>query len=133
MTLFLAEIHSHSGETATVSPVNGNINLIIRNILFSIPIFLYNPVRIDKMSFLDCISAVFVVVFFACSRQNEEKTILGRESTASLRGLAMLLIILHHIHNRFGFYSPILTQVGYLTTGVFFFVSGYGNMFSINK
>ncbi len=45
----------------------------------------------------------------------------------------MLGIILHHIHNRFGLNSPILSGVGYLTTGMFFFISGYGNMISMNK
>lgn len=45
----------------------------------------------------------------------------------------MLGIILHHIHNRLQYSSPILSQVGYLATALFFFISGYGNHISLNK
>ena len=85
------------------------------------------------MSYLDIIMALLFFAFFVCSRQIGNYTIFGRDSTDSLRGLAMLGIILHHIHNRLGLCSPIISQVGYLATGLFFFISGYGNMLSINK
>lgn len=86
------------------------------------------------MSFLDAILASLVVLFAISMRPLSDKEKgFNRDTTATLRGLAMLGIILHHIHNRFGIYSPILSQVGYLTTGMFFFISGYGNMLSINK
>lgn len=45
----------------------------------------------------------------------------------------MLGIVLHHIHNNLGYHSPILSSMGFLTTSLFFFISGYGNMLSINK
>ena len=86
------------------------------------------------MGFLDVIFAIFMVAFLIYIRPiGEDDRGFGRDTTATLRGLAMLGIILHHIHNRFGAHSPILSTLGYLTTSLFFFISGYGNMISINK
>ena len=60
-----------------------------------------------------------------------------KESTYSLRGLCMILIVLHHIYqytaSRYGVSYPlplviILQSLGYLSTGVFFLLSGYGQL-----
>lgn len=85
------------------------------------------------MSHLDVILFVCIVIFLLFSRKIDDGEAFERDSTSALRGLAMLGIVLHHIHNYFGLGSPILSQVGYLTTGLFFFISGYGNMLSMNK
>ena len=54
----------------------------------------------------------------------------------------MILIVLHHIYqytaSRYGVSYPlplviILQSLGYLSTGVFFLLSGYGLTFSIKK
>ena len=66
------------------------------------------------MSFLDVIMAAFVVCFLGFTRPLEKgEQGFGRDTTATLRGLAMLGIVLHHIHNRFGYASPILSSIGY--------------------
>lgn len=57
----------------------------------------------------------------------------GRDTTATIRGFAMIAIILHHVHNKYGLTSAILSPAGYIATGIFFFISGYGNSFSLNK
>ena len=86
------------------------------------------------MNFLDCILTVLIVLILAVSKPiSKNSEIFGRDSTASLRGLAMLGIMLHHIQNELGLCSPILIQVGYIATGLFFFISGYGNTISLNK
>lgn len=86
------------------------------------------------MSFLDVIMSAFVICFLGCTRPlAKDEQGFGRDTTATLRGLAMIGIVLHHIHNSLGYASPILSSIGYLATGLFFFISGYGNMLSINK
>ena len=86
------------------------------------------------MSFLDLLLFIFIICFFIYTRPlGQEEKEFGRNTTASLRGLAMLGIILHHIHNNVGYESSILRPTGYLATGLFFFISGYGNMLSLNK
>ncbi|MGN0500625.1 MAG: acyltransferase family protein [Ruminococcus sp.] len=86
------------------------------------------------MSFLDAVMLFVAVAFLICSKPTkDDKMFFCRDSTAALRGVAMIGIIIHHIHNNLGYSSPILSQMGYLATGLFFFISGYGNMFSINK
>lgn len=86
------------------------------------------------MVFLDVIAAIFFIYFLCFTRPLEKgKPGFNKDTTAAIRGLAMLVIVLHHIHNNLGFNSPILSQMGYLATGLFFFVSGYGNMLSLNK
>jgi len=59
----------------------------------------------------------------------------SKEHTSIIRGVAITIIILHHIAQKYplGIMSYILTQVGYIFTGVFFLISGYGNNFSIEK
>lgn len=55
------------------------------------------------MSFLDVIMVAFLVCFFAFTRPLEkDEHGFDRDTTATLRGLAMLGIVLHHIHNRLG-------------------------------
>lgn len=85
------------------------------------------------MSFLDIIFGVFILGFLAFTRllDKDEKG-FGKETTASLRGIAIIWIIIHHIHSRFAGTSPVLTPA-YLGVGLFFFISGYGNMLSINR
>lgn len=86
------------------------------------------------MSFLDAIMFAFVIYFLVFTRPlAKDEQGFGRDTTAALRGLAMIGIVLHHIQNRFGYPTPVLSSIGYLATGLFFFISGYGNMLSINK
>ena len=65
-----------------------------------------------------------------------------REDTYSLRGICMIMIIIHHLFqytrhyyniNYPNFFSFILQSLGFLSTGVFFFLSGYGMYKSLEK
>ena len=87
------------------------------------------------MSYLDLIFGLFVIAFLAFARifRGQNNQGFGKDTTASIRGIAMIGIILHHIHSRFQGQSPILAATGFLGTGIFFFISGYGNMLSINR
>lgn len=86
------------------------------------------------MTFLDGILVAAIVGMLFCVRSvDNDYASFERRTTNSLRGVAMVGIMLHHIHNNLGFFSPILSQVGYLATGLFFFISGYGNTLSIGR
>ena len=86
------------------------------------------------MCFLDLLFCIFMLVFLSQVRPlKSNQNGFGRDTTASLRGIAMIGIILHHINYKIGTGSLILSYMGFLTTGLFFFISGYGNMLSINK
>lgn len=84
------------------------------------------------MCFLDLLFAISIIVFL-CNVKFVNGGTFNRELTAVLRDVAMIGIILHHIHNELHYFSPIMTQIGYVGTALFFFISGYGNMISINN
>ena len=86
------------------------------------------------MSMLDLFVFLPVIILLIMSRFPDNESIFSRDSTATLRGVAMIWIIVHHIQGRSAFGgSPLLTPIGYLATGLFFFISGYGNTLSIEK
>ena len=56
---------------------------------------------------------------------------LSVESGKSIRGLLALIIVLHHLANRFsasesGIVFNLFNHVGFLAVSIFFFISGYG-------
>lgn len=62
--------------------------------------------------------------------------IFRKEKTYELRGICMLLIILHHCFLRnhvSSSFDSIFYNMGYLCTGLFFFLSGYGLFYSYNR
>lgn len=73
---------------------------------------------------------------------NTKRRLFDRNDTYSLRGLCMICIILHHLYqylsSRYGITFPvplviILSNIGYLATGVFFMISGFGLFASLEK
>lgn len=84
------------------------------------------------LTFLD-VALLACVVYMICLRKPAVDGGFDRQTTAVIRGVAMIGIVLHHIGNGLGLASPIMFSVGYLATGVFFFISGYGNTLSIDK
>lgn len=87
-----------------------------------------------SFSFLDGIFAIVCGCFLVSTRRlDNREDCFGRDTTASLRGLAMFGIMIHHMHTRMGGHSPVLSPSGYLGVGLFFFISGYGNMLSLNR
>ena len=74
----------------------------------------------------------------------EQRALLDINDTYSLRGIAMLLIIISHTYNGYPIDNPTyhfplwikdlhLSQLGTMGVGVFFFCSGYGLFSSLNK
>lgn len=64
------------------------------------------------------------------------KTWLDKDRTYMLKGVCMIMIILHHIYVRVGFEPTVLgfmMRWGYVGTGIFFFLSGFGLFMSLNK
>lgn len=73
---------------------------------------------------------------------NQTEQLFQKDSTYSLRGICMLLIVIHHIYqytrSQYGVSYPLpfsvfLQSLGYLATGVFFLLSGFGLTFSMKK
>ncbi|MBR6902931.1 MAG: acyltransferase family protein, partial [Clostridia bacterium] len=86
------------------------------------------------MSLLDLLIFLPVIILLILSRPTDNKSIFDRDSTSTLRGIAMIWIIINHIQGQSAFGgSPLLTYIGYWATGLFFFISGYGNTLSMNK
>lgn len=73
--------------------------------------------------------------------RQSDRQLLDRASTSQLRGWAMILITMHHVAQYLhqGFtdyswmpsYSMLTQQLGYIGTGIFFFLSGYGMLCSL--
>ena len=69
------------------------------------------------------------------------KTLFDRNDTEIIRGVSMLMIIIHHTANYLYYQHPdeatcmlpiyFTQQLGYLGTGLFFFLSGYGMICSL--
>lgn len=51
---------------------------------------------------------------------------ISKNNTLALKGLCILLIVLHHYTQNFGFLPDVLCGFGPIGCAVFFFISGYG-------
>ena len=65
---------------------------------------------------------------------------LNRDSTATIRGVAILGIVLHHIAlhtdydvNKIPLVNLVINECGFPCTAIFFFFSGFGCWLSLNK
>lgn len=79
------------------------------------------------------VTAIIIILFFFSIKKNDN--FLNKRTSDVLKGIAILFIILHHIFNEIGYPNHLgyISCMGYLGTGFFFFMSGYGNWISINK
>jgi len=84
--------------------------------------------------------ALIIAIFVISFRVNKNETFLDKNSTNTIKGLFVILIIFSHILNYFpytenDFFSKVLGifvgAPGQLVVTMFFFVSGYGIAFSI--
>lgn len=71
------------------------------------------------------------------ARGHEHDAFMSKAQTTSLRGLAILIVVIHHLGQRLDSALPLTLYlmnffIGYLAVGLFFFLSGYGNMLSIS-
>lgn len=81
------------------------------------------------------IMVIFFLLLYFPSKINKEKDFLDRSFTDSLRGIAMFLIMMHHISRCI--INPtdmiIYFDLGYVGAGCYLFLSGYGLMESYKK
>ena len=87
--------------------------------------------------------AVVFTIFFASFRINKNENVLDKQSSNSIKGLFIILIVLVHTVGRWGWFPYKGTMVdelrafhsivGQLVVAPFFFVSGYGIICSIEN
>ena len=76
--------------------------------------------------------AIMLLFLISCRRSN---SFLEKNSTDAIKGIAIILIVFHHILNEQSYPESLsmFSTFGYLATGVFFMLSGYGNWISFCK
>lgn len=76
------------------------------------------------------------IIFGGLSKKNPNDECLDMDSTKSLKGICALMVVLSHISQRIDG-IPLLDfafrQIGFLSVGVFFFLSGYGLMYGYSN
>lgn len=79
------------------------------------------------------ISFVNVLVFlFGCKNNHEMRLdLLSRDNTTVMRGIAILMVVIHHLSLWFG--TNILTSWGGGGVAIFMILSGYGLTMSFQK
>lgn len=73
------------------------------------------------------------IIIFGASRRvynKDSNRLLDKEQTLYLKGIAAIVIILHHLANRVneGYLIYNCEHIGFIIVGLFFFLSGYGLM-----
>lgn len=77
-----------------------------------------------------------IIVNLIKSKKDESSVIMSKDSTLTLRGAAIIGILIHHCSQYFDGLGPfqlIVKQSGYALTAIFFLFSGYGCWYSIRK
>ena len=85
---------------------------------------------------MDLILALFLVSILVFIRpQKDKENYLSEDNTLPLRGIMAVAIIFHHISEKtdLGIVFHFMQHLGYLIVAVFFFLSGYGLMYSYDK
>ncbi|MCD7824182.1 MAG: acyltransferase [Oscillospiraceae bacterium] len=81
-----------------------------------------------------CYALVAVVILSILTTSEKVRGgVLDRQSTSVFQGICALLIVLHHIGNNLSVYHYFISAFGYLSCGVFFLISGYGNELSLKR
>ena len=84
---------------------------------------------------MDIVFGFFLVSILLFVRPQKDKVdYMSVGNILPLRGIMAVLIILHHFSEKIvgGRFFPLLQHAGYLIVAIFFFLSGYGLMFSYN-
>ena len=78
---------------------------------------------------------IFAFTIFFLISFDKSDVFLSKDSTDSAKGYCMLLIMSHHILNTTGYpeFVSFIRMSGYICTGIFFFLSGYGNYLSLSN
>lgn len=82
---------------------------------------------------LEIVLFLFLIsVFIGCriNKNNINNDFFSKEVTNNLKGILIILVILHHISQGIdgSFVYDYLKEIGYIVAGLFFFISGYGLM-----
>ena len=84
-----------------------------------------------------CSVLLFCMAVFSCKKKNIAHGLLEKELTDIIRGVAIFMILIHHaetnLYEELPHIFSCFIPVGAFGTAIFFFLSGYGNHFSINK
>lgn len=79
---------------------------------------------------------VLLIVISNCSIKNSEngQDFLSQSMTKSEKGIAAMLIVLHHLAQHINIIGPflIMRYIGFILVAVFFFISGYGLMYGVH-
>lgn len=76
---------------------------------------------------------ILLIIGIRLYKVNTYNDCLSLQQTLPIRGFLSLLIVFHHLAQRFPilFYKyPIFQNIGFLIVGIFFFYSGYGLVYS---
>ena len=81
---------------------------------------------------------ICVATLYGCRiNKGGYKDIISKEDSVNLKGFLILVVIMHHLSQSetYDFFAfNYLAKIGYIASGLFFFISGYGLMLShINK
>ncbi len=81
------------------------------------------------------IASLLAILFSAEYNRDFNTNYLSRENTNNLKGIAAILILLHHISIFTDVYKWLygMRYIGFILVSVFFFSSGYGLMYGLNN
>ena len=84
------------------------------------------------------ILSVFLILLLSGMHPRTQEPFMSKTNTMSLRGLAILVVVIHHLGQRLDDSLPLMVYllnffIGYLAVGLFFFLSGYGNFIFISR
>ena len=82
-------------------------------------------------------TGLLLTAFISLIKRATEENYMSRGFTDTLRGMAILMILFHHaetnLYNELPSVWTIFVPLGAFGTAIFFFLSGYGNYFSLRK
>lgn len=104
-------------------------------------LFLFNSYKSVRLSVDDpvvlniVIASMFILLLYFPSKIKKETIFLNRPFTDSLRGIAMFLIVMHHLSRSIVNPTDLIFyfDLGFIGVGCYLFLSGYGLMESYRK
>jgi len=98
----------------------------------------YNHLALPFSDFIFTIAIIFIVFFltFKNTSVKNKSTVIEKDTTNLLKGFFILTVVLHHLSQRLidpQLLKLVYGQAGYVSVGMFFFLSGYGLSISSKK
>lgn len=84
---------------------------------------------------IELIITMLVIAFGISVSNGYRDDYLSKDNTNSLKGIAAIFILLHHISQYIELFSGLIFMryIGFILVSVFFFSSGYGLMYGLNN